>query len=117
MGPSFYMGSGHVLEDGGDGGRVPFHEVGRGGSAREGLDAACPRTGEQVEHARAAQVRLEDREERLLDPIRQRPGCLARREEADSSGRAGDDAACLSHVAELRWRVPRPHGERARARW
>ena len=47
--------------------------VAAGGAARQGLDAAGAAAGEQVEDAGAGQLRLEDREERLLHPVGERP--------------------------------------------
>src|SRR3979411_2308431 len=41
--------------------------------ARERLDTQRSRSREQVEHARVLEDRLEDREERLTDPVGRRP--------------------------------------------
>ena len=70
-----------------------LHEHGDRGAARQGLDSgrAAPRV--QVEERPTADRRLEDREQRLLDPIAERPRPLARRDEADPARRAGDDPA------------------------
>ena len=58
------------------------------GAARQRLDPGGAAAREQVQDARAGQVRLEDREQRLLDPIAKRSGARARRLEPDAARRA-----------------------------
>ena len=54
---------------------------------------AAPRPGEQVEDVGARQVRVEDREQRLLDPVGQRARARTGRLEPDAARRPGDDPA------------------------
>ena len=79
------------------GSRVAFHEGRVGGAARQCLDPGRATPREQVQDDGPAQVRVEDREEGLLDAVTERPGPLPRRLEADRAGRARDDAAGVRH--------------------
>ena len=76
---------------------VLFHEDRVGGPARQGLDAGGATAREEVEEAGAREVRLEDREERLLDPVAERPGPLRRRPQPHAPGTPGDDPPGVSH--------------------
>src|SRR3989442_8040773 len=52
--------------------RVALDERNGGGATRERLDAERARAREEVEHARAAELRLEDGKQRLADAVRRR---------------------------------------------
>ena len=69
-----------------DGAGVALDEGGVGGAPRERLDAGRAAPREQVQEPWPRQVRLEDREQGLLDPVAERPGPLPGRLEADASG-------------------------------
>ena len=56
-------------------------------ATRQRLDPGRAATREEVEERGAAEVRLEDREQRLLDPVAQRPRPVAGRVEAGSRAR------------------------------
>ena len=56
------------------------------GAARQRLDPGGAAAREQVEDRRAAEVGLEDREQRLLDPVGERPGPVARSDERRAPG-------------------------------
>ena len=59
---------------------------------RERLDAERARPREEVEDTSVAEYGLEDREERLADPVRRRTGrAAARRVERPALGAPGDD--------------------------
>ena len=57
----------------GGGALVLLDERRRRGAARQRLDPGGAAAGEQVEERGAGELRLEDREQRLLDPVAQRP--------------------------------------------
>ena len=57
---------------------------------------AAPEPANRSSTRRVAQVRFEDREERLLDPVAQRPRRVAGRLEPDPAGGPGDDPAGVS---------------------
>ena len=59
---------------------------------------AAPLPANRSRTGRARQVRLEDREQRLLDAIGQRPRARPGRLEPDAARRAGDDPAGVSHA-------------------
>ena len=63
---------------------------------------AAPDAGEEIEDVRAGQVRFEDREQRLLDPVAQRPRRLARGLETDAARGPGDDPTGVSHAFAMR---------------
>ena len=90
-------GLAEVGRDDRGGALVPLDEGRVRRAARQRLDPGRAAAGEQVEDARAAQVRLEDREQGLLDAVAERPGRVAGRLEPDPAGGAGDDPAGVRH--------------------
>ena len=73
-------------------------------AARERLDPGRAAAGEEIQDARADEVRLEDREERLLHPVGQRPRPLPRRRRQPAARRApGDDPPGVSHSSRPAW--------------
>src|SRR5918998_840610 len=66
-----------VGRDGADGGRRVVHEGGMPGAARQCLDAQRARAGEQVQHVSVLDRVAQDREQRLADAVRSRPGLEA----------------------------------------
>src|SRR4029079_19451666 len=72
---------------------VGLEERGVTGAAAQAFEAHAPGPGEAVVHPRALDVWREDVEERLLHPVGDRPGDVARRgQELSAAKLAGDDA-------------------------
>src|SRR4051812_25893043 len=75
---------------------IPFDEGRPSRAAGEGFDPRGAGTCEQVEHVASGQIRLEDREQRLLDAVPERPCPGAGRHEADAPSGAGDHPTAVA---------------------
>src|SRR5438445_3744174 len=81
-----------VLPERDDGSRALLDECRVGRAPRERLDPERAGAGEQVEHHRVREHRLEDPEQRFADPVRRRAGAAALRYAEPAAFRlAGDD--------------------------